>query len=92
MVTRGENGLRRVRCRKTARQVLAVPAYNVNVVDTTGCGDVFHGAYAAELARGSDVETRLQIASALAAHKAQYRGGRGGLLARDEVVNWMDNF
>ena len=28
------------------------PAFRVPVVDTTGCGDVFHGAYAAALARG----------------------------------------
>ncbi len=31
------------------------PAYRVPVVDTTGCGDVFHGAYAAALARGLDL-------------------------------------
>ncbi|MGH2547785.1 MAG: PfkB family carbohydrate kinase, partial [Thermomicrobiales bacterium] len=29
-----------------------LPAYQVQVVDTTGCGDVFHGAYASALARG----------------------------------------
>ncbi|MCY3022404.1 MAG: PfkB family carbohydrate kinase, partial [Planctomycetota bacterium] len=28
------------------------PAFRVEVVDTTGCGDVFHGAYAAALAEG----------------------------------------
>ena len=91
VVTCGENGC--VACgEETSQQVLAVPAYRVNVVDTTGCGDVFHGAYAAELARGSDLETRLQIASALAAHKAQFRGGCGGLLMRDEILRWLDNF
>ncbi len=91
VVTLGENGC--VACgAETSRQVLAVPTYRVNVVDTTGCGDVFHGAYAAELARGSAVETRLKIASALAAHKAQFRGGRGGLLERDELLCWMQQF
>ena len=31
------------------------PAFPVDVVDTTGCGDVFHGAYASALARGLEV-------------------------------------
>ena len=29
------------------------PAFEVETVDTTGCGDTFHGVYAAELARGT---------------------------------------
>jgi sugar/nucleoside kinase (ribokinase family) len=36
-------------------QIQHRPALVVDVVDTTGCGDVFHGAYAAELARGSSI-------------------------------------
>ena len=90
VVTCGENGC--LACgRETALQVLALPAQRVNVVDTTGCGDVFHGAYASELARGSNVETRLKIAGALASHKAQFRGGRGGLLARNELSRWLED-
>ena len=32
-----------------------VPAFTVDVVDTTGCGDVFHGVYAAALAEGIEL-------------------------------------
>ena len=85
VVTRGERGS--VACgRETRLQVLEVPAFEVEAVDTTGCGDVFHGAYAAELARGSHVQTRLQIASAVAAIKARHRGGRGGLPNREAAL------
>ena len=42
----------------------------MNVVDTTGCGDVFHGAYAWALARGIDIPERIRLASAAAAVKA----------------------
>jgi sugar/nucleoside kinase (ribokinase family) len=54
------------------------PAFAVSVVDTTGCGDVFHGAYAAALARGLDLRERVRIASAAAALKATRRGAQAG--------------
>ncbi|HTQ11905.1 MAG TPA: PfkB family carbohydrate kinase [Fimbriimonadaceae bacterium] len=46
------------------------PAFPVKAVDTTGCGDVFHGAYALALARGESVESRVRFAAAAAAVKA----------------------
>ncbi len=46
------------------------PAYQVETVDSTGCGDVFHGVYAALLARGLDVAARVRYAAAAAALKA----------------------
>lgn len=45
-------------------------AFPVAASDTTGCGDVFHGAYAAALARGDALDARIQFASAAAALKA----------------------
>ena len=44
-----------------------VPAFTVTAVDTTGCGDAFHGAYAWGLARADDLATRVEVASAAAA-------------------------
>jgi sulfofructose kinase len=55
------------------------PAYQVEVVDTTGCGDVFHGAYAACIARGDGVGRAIQVAAATAAIKATRPGGRAGI-------------
>ncbi|MEY2411074.1 MAG: hypothetical protein QOF48_3744 [Verrucomicrobiota bacterium] len=55
-----------------------LPAFQVDVVDTTGCGDVFHGAYGASLARGLSLLERLRVASAAAALKAGRRGGQEG--------------
>ncbi len=52
-------------------------AFPVPVVDTTGCGDVFHGAYAAQLARGIALPERVRYASAAAALKATGRGTTG---------------
>lgn len=55
------------------------PAFTVPVVDTTGCGDVFHGSYAAAIARGESVRRSVAIASATAALKATQAGGRAGI-------------
>ena len=62
-----------------------VPAYRVKAVDTTGCGDVFHGAYAAVIARGGGVAEAVRVATAAAAIKATRPGGRSGIPGMDEV-------
>ncbi len=58
------------------------PAFPVTAVDTTGCGDVFHGAYAVALARGLDLPARVRFASAAAALKAMQPGGQAGIPTR----------
>lgn len=65
------------------------PAFPVKVADTTGCGDVFHGAYAAALIHGLDVEDRMRFASAAAALKATRRGGQAGIPTRPAVEEFL---
>jgi sugar/nucleoside kinase (ribokinase family) len=60
-------------------------AYAVPVMDTTGCGDVFHGAYAAALAEGHELPKRVRFAAAAAALKATRRGGQAGIPTRSAV-------
>jgi sulfofructose kinase len=43
-----------------------VPSFSVKTVDTTGCGDAFHGAYAWALVSGVDLEERVRIGAAAA--------------------------
>lgn len=64
-------------------------AFPVEVVDTTGCGDVFHGAYAAALVEGRDLPTRIRFASAAAALKATQRGGQAGIPTRAAVQRFL---
>jgi sugar/nucleoside kinase (ribokinase family) len=65
------------------------PAFPVRVVDTTGCGDVFHGAYAAVLARDLPFRDRIRFASAAAALKATQRGGQAGSPTRAAVEAFL---
>jgi sugar/nucleoside kinase (ribokinase family) len=65
------------------------PAFHVEAADTTGCGDVFHGAYAAELARGSDLRRRIRVAAASAALKATKPGGQAGIPNRAAVETFL---
>jgi sulfofructose kinase len=60
-------------------------AFSVDAVDTTGCGDVFHGAYAAAILAGDDIPASIRFAAAAAALKATQPGGQAGIPNRPRV-------
>ncbi len=62
------------------------PAFVMDpVVDTTGAGDVYHGAFALAIGRGQSLEEAMRFASAAAAASCRALGGRAGLATADEV-------
>ena len=65
------------------------PAFSVNVVDTTGAGDVFHGAMAVALAEKKPTEQAIQFASAVAAMKCTRSGGRAGIPNREQTESFL---
>ena len=75
--------------RSNPHEVRFQPAFIVDTVDTTGCGDVFHGAYAAALARGLEVEGRLRLAAAAAAIKSTQPGGQRGIPTLSAVEKFL---
>ncbi len=60
-----------------AARTALIGAPRVDVVDPTGCGDVFGAAACARLLAGDDVESALRHATALAARNAGLRGAAG---------------
>lgn len=64
-------------------------AYKVNVVDTTGAGDAFHGAFAFKYLNGGDWKKCLEFASAVAALKCTKLGGRTGIPTLSKIENWL---
>ena len=67
------------------------PALAVEAVDTTGCGDVFHGAYAAALVHGQTVPDAVRFATVAAGLKATRCGGQAGIPTRAAVEACMAN-
>jgi sugar/nucleoside kinase (ribokinase family) len=66
------------------------PAYRLpKVVDTTGCGDSYHGAFLFGLARGMDLAEIASLASAVAALNTQQLGGRKGLPTFERVTAFL---
>lgn len=61
------------------------PAFPVREVDTNGCGDVFHGVYAAGLSEEMAAAERIRFAAAVAAIKATHPGGQTGIPLRSEA-------
>lgn len=57
----------------------------VDAVDTTGAGDIFHGAFAFRIAMGDDLLSALRYANAAAALGCTRLGARPGIPTRDEV-------
>lgn len=81
VITDGSNGSWALENEKIIHQ----PAFSVKVVDTTGCGDAFHGAYAAALLKGKNLTERMEYASAYASIIATHFGGRSYFPNNNEV-------
>jgi ribokinase len=73
----------------TADESFHIPAFAVNVVDTTGCGDVFHGAYLVGLLRGWDLRRTATFASAVSALKCSALGGRAGIPSFPQTMEFL---
>jgi len=65
------------------------PAFQIRAVDTTGCGDSFHGAFTYAMAKGFDQHEAIRFSSAVAGLKATKLGGRSGLPTLEAVTQFM---
>jgi sulfofructose kinase len=69
-----------------------IPAFPVDAVDTTGAGDIFHGAFALRKAMGEDLPSALRYASAAAAIGCTRMGARPGIPRKQEVQEFLARF
>ncbi len=65
------------------------PAFAVKTIDTTGCGDVFHGGYIYALLQDWTLERAVRFAAACAALKACALGGRTAIPSLQDVESFL---
>ena len=70
-------------------EAVLIPAFSVDAVDTTGAGDVFHGAFSYGVVAGWDIKRICIFANAVAALKCTRVGGRAGIPGYDEVIRFI---
>lgn len=85
-MTLGSNG---VLARVDGRFVY-VPGFAVECVDSTGAGDVFHGAFCYSVLEGMAMPDALEFSCAMAALNCTRMGARGGIATPDRVRALMD--
>ena len=71
---------------------LMSPAYDVKVVDTTGCGDAFDAGFITSLHHKMDTETALRFAQAAAGLVATGLGSDAGIISFADTLNTMKNW
>lgn len=85
IVTLGRDGCTYLYQEKIFRQ----PAFQVEAIDTTGAGDVFHGAFCYALVRGLVLPEAVTFASAVAALACTKLGGRSGIPTYEQTIRFM---
>jgi sulfofructose kinase len=68
------------------KDFLLCPGFRVKAVDTTGAGDIFHGAFLCGLLRHWRMEEILEFSCAAAALNCTTPGARGGIASLGEIA------
>jgi sugar/nucleoside kinase (ribokinase family) len=87
-VTNGEKGLLWYEADSEPRILPAMLVPTEKIVDTSGAGDVFHGAYCASFLDDPTAPWRehFEFASAASSHKVQHLGNEAGLPSRSDIA------
>jgi len=80
-ITEGEKGVRYF----DGSVEKVIPSFSVQVLDTTGAGDTFNGAFAVAVAEGKSYEESLKFANKAASISVTKFGAQGGMPTRAEV-------
>lgn len=73
----------------TANESIALPAYQVRVVDTSGCGDAYCAGFIRAMLLNWPARECMRLANAAAALVAQGLGSDAGIVNLDETLRFM---
>ncbi len=81
LITRGKEGVTYY----DGGQTVTVPCINVDVVDTTGAGDTFTGAFGVAISEGQSIHAAIEFANIAAGLSITRMGAQKGMPTRQEV-------
>jgi sulfofructose kinase len=71
-------------------QFVYSPGFVVDCVDTTGAGDVFHGAFCYSVLKGATMRDALDFSNAMAALNCMRLGARGGIATAEQARDLIE--
>lgn len=72
------------------QKLIIVPSIKVDSVDTTGAGDIFHGAFVYTLIMNMNIKDALLFSNITAALSTKYIGTRNSIVSKDKVMEIMN--
>jgi len=72
-------------------EIFKTPAFKVECKDTTGAGDVFHGAFIYGMLRNWEIEEILRFSHGAASLKCRSLGGRSGIPSLPAIMKFIDS-
>ena len=71
-------------------ETIKTPAFDINVVDTTGCGDAFDAGMITSLINDFDLEKSLKFATTTSGLVATGLGSDAGIIDFNDTINKMN--
>ena len=81
VVTEGPKGVKY----HNFKEIIRIPSIKVEVVDTTGAGDTFNGAFATAIVNGAEIYEAITFANKAAGLSITKLGAQGGMPYKDEL-------
>lgn len=77
---------------KSDNQIRIMPSLEVKAIDSTGAGDIFHGAFTYAISNNYAFEDCLKIANIAGAISVTRLGSRASMPEKDEMKEYYDQF
>lgn len=77
--------------RDSAGAKIDIPAYDIDVICTCGCGDCFNAGFATGLHLGRSIEDCIRFGQASSAQNATGLGSQAGVTSLQDTLNFMEN-